>query len=465
MPGHATGGHGVKRIAALLRALAPASLFARLSIILLAGLAAAQFLSAMLTIDERNDASMGAMIDYVEVDLRTAVALLERLPHDERAAWLPRLERGGYRYALGAGQAGPPVTAPHSMRVLASVTRALTPGHAFSAHAVAGDAERFQVHVPLADGQPLTVDFRPRRGLPLSERLPYMLAGQLALVALACWLAVRLAIQPLRTLADAADALGPGLRPVRMPEQGPSEVAAAARAFNAMQQRIAAYVDERLRILAAISHDLQTPITRMRLRVDLMDESPQQQRLIDDLRQLEDLARQGIGYARAMHGQLEPARAIDPDDLLDAMALDYRDSGADVAFERQGGTSEVIPFVTRAGALRRVVTNLVDNGLKYAGEVNIAMERPARGVITIRVLDRGPGIPEAALEQVFEPFYRLESSRNRDTGGTGLGLAIARQLALTLGGGLTLHNRPDGGLEARLVVRAVAPADQPKVNA
>jgi signal transduction histidine kinase len=115
--------------------------------------------------------------------------------------------------------------------------------------------------------------------------------------------------------------------------------------------------------------------------------------------------------------------------------------------------------------LRRVVTNLVDNGLKYAGAVRIGMERQADGVIVIRVLDRGPGIPEAALEQVFEPFYRLESSRNRDTGGTGLGLAIARQLALTLGGGLTLHNRPDGGLEARLELRPLAPAGQPKVNA
>ena len=447
----------MKGLAARLRSLAPASLFARLTLILLAGLAAAQFLSTMLTIDERNDASMGAMIDYVEVDLRTAVALLDRLPHDERAAWLPRLQRGGYRYTLDAGQAGPPVTAPHSLRLLASVRRALTPGHAFAANAVAGDAERFQVHVPLADGQPLTVDFRPRRGLPLSERLPWMLAAQLALVALACWLAVRLAIRPLRTLAQAADALGPDLRPVYMPEQGPSEVVAAARAFHAMQQRIAAYVDERLRILAAISHDLQTPITRMRLRVDLMDESPQQQRLIDDLQHLEDLARQGIGYARAMHGQLEAARAIDPNDLLDAMALDYRDSGAGVAY----ASAEGAPFCTRPGALRRVVTNLVDNGLKYAGEVHIEMERAGPDLITIRVLDRGPGIPEAALEQVFEPFYRLESSRNRDTGGTGLGLAIARQLALTLGGGLSLHNRPDGGLEARLVLRAV----QPKVNA
>lgn len=440
-----------------LRALVPASLFARLTLILLAGLASAQFLSAYLTIKERNDVSMGVMIDYVEIELRTAVALLDRLPHDERAEWMQRLSRGSYRFLPGTVQAGPPVSAPHSQRVLASVTRALTPEHPFTAHAVEGGVERFQVQLRLADGQPLTVDFRPRRGLPLSPQLPYMLLAQLALVALACWVAVRLAIKPLRTLAEAADALGPDLRPVSMPEQGPSEVARAARAFNAMQKRIAAYIDERLRILAAISHDLQTPITRMRLRVDLMDDSQQQQRLIDDLQQLEDLARQGIGYARAMHGVLEPARAIDANDLIDTIALDYRDSGADVAFAAESGK----PIVTRPGALRRVVTNLVDNCLKYAGQAEIVMERAGDGVVTIRVLDRGAGIPESSLESVFEPFYRLESSRNRDTGGTGLGLAIARQLALTLGGTLTLHNRPDGGLEARLMLRALEPSAKP----
>ena len=231
-----------------------------------------------------------------------------------------------------------------------------------------------------------------------------------------------------------------------MPEQGPSEVVRAARAFNAMQGRIAAYVDERLRMLAAISHDLQTPITRMRLRVELMEDDSQQQRLTEDLQQLEDLARQGIGYARAMHGKPEPARAVDVDDLLDSLVLDYRDGGADVMLT---GRCDA-PVMTRPGAMRRVVTNLVDNALKYAGAAQVVVERGS--AITIRVLDQGPGIPAGALEAVFEPFYRVEDSRNRDTGGSGLGLAIARQLAATLDGMLTLHNRPDGGLEARLVL-------------
>jgi signal transduction histidine kinase len=213
-----------------------------------------------------------------------------------------------------------------------------------------------------------------------------------------------------------------------------------------MQKRIAAYVDERIRILAAISHDLQTPITRMRLRVDLMDEGETPERLRADLQELEGLVRDGIGYARSVHGKAEPARAVDLDAQLDSMVLDYRDAGSDVTLSGCIGT----PVNTRPKALRRLLGNLVDNALKFAGSTEIAAERTPGGGIVLRVLDRGPGIPDEMLETVFEPFYRLESSRNRDTGGTGLGLSIARQLAGSLGGKLMLRNREGGGLEARL---------------
>lgn len=428
--------------------LAPRTLFARLSLILLAGVGAAQLLSAVLAVGERDDVAMGAMVDTVEVDLRTAIALLERLPRAERAAWLPRLEHGGYRFLAGPGEAGPPVRAPLSLRVLRSATRALGPTHAFSANAVEGARERFQVHVLLGGGDPVTVEFRPRRGLPLSPWLPYVLAGQFALVALSCWAAVRLATAPLRALADAADALGPDLRPSTMRETGPSEVARAARAMNAMQRRIAGYVDERLRILAAISHDLQTPITRMRLRVDMMDDPVQQQRLGADLLELQGLVREGLDVARAMHGEAESACPTDVASLLDSIALDYRDGGASVRFDGRRGTV----LCSRPKALRRIVCNLVDNALKYAGTADLVLDCAQPRRPAIRVLDRGPGIPDAALDAVFEPFFRLEGSRNRDTGGSGLGLAIARRLAAALPGELTLHNRAGGGLEARLVL-------------
>eukprot|EP01032_Pedospumella_encystans_P036379 gene36379-41165_t len=154
---------------------------------------------------------------------------------------------------------------------------------------------------------------------------------QLAVLAACCWFAVRLATRPLHQLAQAADTLGPDLKAERLPEDGPSEVARAARAFNAMQDRIAGYMTERLQILAAISHDLQTPITRMRLRVDMMDDAPQHAKLQQDLQEMETLVKEGVAYARTLHGTSEEPRRIDPDALLDSMLADYRDAGRDAA--------------------------------------------------------------------------------------------------------------------------------------
>jgi signal transduction histidine kinase len=180
----------------------------------------------------------------------------------------------------------------------------------------------------------------------------------------------------------------------------------------------------------------------------MMDDEAQQPRLRADLEELQGLVKDGIGYARAMHGEREPARAIDLDAQLDSLVLDYRDAGSAVNLDGRIGA----PVHTRPKALRRIVGNLVDNALRYGGGADIVAGRDRQGAVLIRVLDNGPGIPAGQLEAVFEPFFRLEASRNRDTGGTGLGLAIARQLAGSLGGTLTLHNRPEGGLEARLTL-------------
>jgi signal transduction histidine kinase len=271
---------------------------------------------------------------------------------------------------------------------------------------------------------------------------------QLGLLGGCAWLAVRLATRPLHDLAEAADTLGPDLSGAQMSEQGPEEVARAAHAFNAMQQRITGYIKERIQILAAISHDLQTPITRMRLRTDMMDDDETRAKMRDDLVQMEMLVREGVAYARTLHGADEVPRRVDPDALVESMVADYTDSGQNVSLT--GHIGEAI--VTRPQALRRILGNLVDNALKYSGSGEVVLARGLGGRISISVLDHGPGIPEEQLEAVFEPFVRLESSRNRDTGGTGLGLAIARQLALATNASLTLRNRPGGGLEARLVL-------------
>jgi signal transduction histidine kinase len=226
-------------------------------------------------------------------------------------------------------------------------------------------------------------------------------------------------------------------------------VARAARAFNAMQDRIATYMTERMQILAAISHDLQTPITRMRLRVDVMEGEAEGAKLRQDLQEMEALVKEGVTYARTMHGTTEVPCRIDPDALFDSLVCDYVDAGKDVSLQGRFGTS----LTTRPQALRRIVGNLVDNALKFGGSAEIVVAALHDGQTTISVLDSGPGIPAESLEAVFEPFYRVETSRNRHTGGTGLGLAIARQLALAMDATLSLHNRSSGGLEARLTLR------------
>jgi signal transduction histidine kinase len=266
---------------------------------------------------------------------------------------------------------------------------------------------------------------------------------------------VRIATQPLRQLANAADALGPDLKGTALPEGGPTEVARASTAFNAMQRRIAGYLTERTQILAAISHDLQTPITRMRLRTDLMDDEEQRGKLQHDLDEMVALVREALTYARSLHGADENPRKVDLDALLDTLRCDYEDAGKPVTVSGQVGR----PVMSRPLAMRRILTNLADNALKFGEAVELTVQVTPQKDIEICVLDRGPGIPESELEAVLQPFYRVENSRNRETGGTGLGLAIAQQLAASIGARLSLANRPGGGLAARLVMPLSAADD------
>jgi len=228
-------------------------------------------------------------------------------------------------------------------------------------------------------------------------------------------------------------------------------VSQAARAFNAMQQRIEKYMRERTQILAAISHDLQTPITRMRMRADMLDDEVQREKMNRDLAEMQMLVRDGIAYARTLHGSSEAPQRLDVDSMLESLVQDYVEASGKVTLAGSAGR----PLTTRPHALKRILGNLTDNGLKYAGKVELTVAREPEG-IAIVVRDFGAGIPEHELEQVFEPFYRLEASRNRDTGGTGLGLAIARQLADSMNATLALRNHPEGGLEARLTLRELA---------
>ncbi|WP_409317951.1 ATP-binding protein [Pseudomonas sp. KCJK9016] len=422
----------------------PRTLASRLSLIFLIGLILAQALSFGAQYYERYESAKNTMLGNLETDVSTSIAILDRLPAAERPQWLERLARPNYGYLLSEGEPGTPINSGEVPIAVTSITDAIGENYPLTFTDIPGPKKHFQGHLRLSDGSPVTIDVRPSM-VPLSPWLPVVLLGQLALMIACTWLAVRIAIRPLTRLANAVETLDPNAHPINLDEQGPNEVVYAARAFNTMQARIAAYLKERMQLLAAISHDLQTPITRMKLRAEFMDDSAEKDKLWNDLGEMEHLVREGVAYARSIHGATEESRRTNLDSFLDSLVFDYQDMGKQVQLS---GKSEAV-IDTRPHALRRVLVNLTDNALKFAGAAELLIQREKTG-LSIKVMDRGPGIAEEELAQVMEPFYRVENSRNRSTGGTGLGLAIAQQLAMALGGSLNLSNREGGGLCAEL---------------
>lgn len=436
-----------------MKALWPNSLATRIALILVAGLVLSQALAFGTVIHERYQAATSMMMVYLEKDVASSVALLDHLPASERPAWVGRLARRYYDFSVDPALASAPPSdvEPDALSEQLAGTIEQAVGKRYPVKATMAGPGLVRMRLTLSDGAPLSIDLRASRGMPLSPWLPVQMAAQLLVLGACSWLAVRLATRPLARLAQAADELGADLRASPLALDGPTEVARAARAFNAMQERIAANVAERMQILAAVSHDLQTPITRMRLRTDLMDDSVERDKMQRDLLEMQTLVREGVSFARSLHQQTEPARRVDLDALLASIVADYTDAGRAVTLT--GAIGDTV--VTRPRALGRVLGNLVDNALKFSGAAELEVARQADGSIAIAVLDRGPGIPASERENVFQPFYRLETSRNRDTGGTGLGLAIARQLAHSLGGDLVLGERDGGGLAARLTLKSV----------
>lgn len=431
-----------------MRRLLPSTLLARVTLLVVLGMAVAQLLTYWAIRHERGQALMSLMIRGIEQDIASSVAILDRLPAAERSAWFPRLERPNYTFSLDGVVDTPPPTSASLSSFADMLANALRPYPVLAVGQVRDRPDTVRMQVRLGDGSSLYVLAR-RVPMPVADWVTWLLVAQLVVLAFLAWLGIRLATRPLEQLAAAADRLGPDLQPSLVAEAGPIEVTRAARAFNAMQRRMAGYLNERMQILAAISHDLQTPITRMRLRVDLMEGIPEADKLRQDLDAMRALVREGVAYAKTLQGAEEQVRRLDLDALVRSIVNDYADTGSPVTVAGEAGA----PVHTRPIALRRILTNLVDNALKYGGRAEVRVRRDDAH-LHIDVCDDGPGIPEDQLTAVLQPFYRLEGSRSRETGGTGLGLAIAHQLALSLGGSLSLHNRPEGGLRASIVLPA-----------
>lgn len=272
-------------------------------------------------------------------------------------------------------------------------------------------------------------------------------------VGLLAFFASRMAAAPLGDLSRAAQALGGDLDRSPLQERGPYEVRSAIRAFNAMQQKLRDNVIERTRILASITHDLRTPMTRLRLRLEKVDDIALRSRLIDDLDGMQILIKQGLDLCRGTQSE-EPFVSIELDSLLESVVEDAAEGGSSISLIRCSG------YVVEAqpSALQRCLANLLDNAITYGGgaEVSAAMED---GAIHIRIRDFGPGIPPQHLRAVFEPFVRLGGTPSRSVGGVGLGLTIAKALAEKNDATLNLANHPDGGLEACLVLhRGLVPS-------
>jgi signal transduction histidine kinase len=267
----------------------------------------------------------------------------------------------------------------------------------------------------------------------------------LIVLAAMVWLARRLA-RPLEELTEAARRFeGRGEAPV-VRARGPADVQRAIEAFNAMGGRVSAMLDEKDRMLGAIGHDLRTPLASLRIRAESVEPEDERQRMIATIEEMTQMLDDTLALARSGRTR-EPSRIVDICALADTVVEEFRDLGHDVEMDSQARAVARV----RPNLLRRAVRNLIENGVKYAGVVRVSV-RPLGARVAIDVTDRGPGIPEEELDQVQEPFYRLEASRNRETGGTGLGLTLARAAAQAHGGELRLENAPGGGLVARILL-------------
>ncbi|WP_175562563.1 ATP-binding protein [Muricoccus roseus] len=266
--------------------------------------------------------------------------------------------------------------------------------------------------------------------------------------------ATRRLTRPVRDLARAANALGRDVNAPPMPEEGPFEVATAAHAFNTMAERIRRFVGDRTQMLAAIGHDLRTPITRLKLRAEFMEDDEQRAKMLADLEEMEAMVNATLAFARD-DAAAEPSVPLD----LAALCRTVLDEAADArphadAEDFAYAGPERLTVRGRPIALKRALANLVANAANYGGTARVVLSPPQGGQIHLRVEDDGPGIPEESQEAVFQPFRRLEASRNRETGGVGLGLPIARNILRAHGGDVTLRNRPEGGLCAEVTLPA-----------
>ena len=449
------------------------SLFARMALILALGLFGTQAISLWLHWDERAAVVSQTRGQHLFDRIAEIIRVLEAEDPQRRPTALAALQSDDVRIlAISTDQAVS--SAPHSQLVAALAARLGTErevrgaagmgrgagmgggigrgmGMGMGAGMGIGHGQGWQpgalrsFDIRLTDGQWIRIvaSREPDTPAPPTGYFIQLLLS-LIIVVVVVMLAVRLATRPLQQLARAADEFGRRLDAPALAESGPSETRQAAQAFNRMQQRIRHLVDERSRALAAVSHDLRTPLTRLRLRAELVDDEKLREQMADDLEAMSAMLDNTLDYLRGMQ-ENEALRPIDINALLQSLAEDARLLGREMTIEGSAQT----PFIGHLTGLRRALQNLVDNAVKYGQRAHVRVEDGTEFLLLV-VDDEGPGIPPEELAKVTAPYYRPDASRNLKTGGVGLGLSIVSDIAQRHGGELRLENRPDIGLRASL---------------
>lgn len=421
--------------------------------IVLAGLFLAQGISIWLQWEERaRVVSQAHGLRFVD-RVAESVRLLEAIDSSQRAAALLTLRQDGVQVALvNPEQVSDrlprgPIHAFIATRL--GSPREIHPAHGPSDTTGQPENPKRAIDLRLQDGQWVRITEKPESDShppALPNSLILQLIVTLGIVTVAVMTAVRLTTWPLQQLALAADALGRDLDAPPISETGPNEIRSAARSFNRMQRRIQHLIRERARALAAVSHDLRTPLTRLRLRAELIEDDLLRDQIANDLQSMGSMIDSTLDYLRGQQVS-ELVRPIDINALLESMVEDARVIGRSISI---GGRART-PYSGRLSTLQRAIQNLIDNAIKFGKGAHIVIEDTG-AVLSISVQDSGPGIPLADLERVTEPYFRVDGARNAESGGVGLGLSIARDIAFLHGGELELKNREPNGLAATLLL-------------
>ncbi|OUS06279.1 two-component sensor histidine kinase [Rhodobacterales bacterium 52_120_T64] len=457
-----------------MRWLIPKSLRGQLVLMILATFVVVQGFSLWLFIDERRLAVRAALEQEAGGRAANLVRLLEAAPQELHPEILRSADSPLVRFAMASSASVDHADHDDNGSVILQIQRLLDENNAreirAELHRVGPPQaiseippEMRQMHanmmgtdlasvellisIALQDGNWLNVSTRFHRPPIQWPWVSVFSFGLATLIIMSIvWIALSRLTGPLRKLADSAESLGRGETVPELSEQGPEELRLLTMAFNNMQARLTRFVSERTRMLAALGHDLRSPLTAMRVRSEMVEDTETRERLIAIIAEMQEMVDSTLSFARGMVTS-EESRSVDMYEFLDELIADLVAVGGAVKLDAQPGMNVRIKPV----AMRRAIRNVIENAIRYGQQADVKAEI-AENVVRIVISDIGEGIPEADLERVFDPFVRIEKSRSLETGGTGLGLSIARTVIHAHGGEIKLSNNPQGGLKVEVVI-------------